>query len=311
VITARIVVLNYDGKAFLGETLPTLEEAARRSRYACGVTVIDNSSRDGSAEFVAERFPSIELVRRPNRVLCSYNDVLKDVEESHVILLNNDLRVDPDFVNPLLEPFEDAPDLFLVAPRVMDYAGAARTGGRNRAWLSWGLFKVDEVPACDLPRPARTFGAGCAGAYDRRKFLALGGYDTMYLPGTMEDIDLCWRAWRKGQTCLYQPSSVVYHKGQESFHRRFGARRTAAINARNVYLFMWKNIDDPRIWFEHAALLLPRFAWSVLRGQPYWVTGFFRALAKAGEVSERRAALRNHPRALGDRAILALFEGRG
>lgn len=311
-LTARILVLNYNASSLLLETLPGILKAASQSRYSCKVSVIDNESTDDSVALIRAYFPLIDIIPRPNRILCSYNDVLPLVSEDIVILLNNDIRVDPGFVDPLVVPFEKAEDVFLVAPKNMDYEGKKVSAGYSRPWFSFGLFKcanfMEEVEG--LPGPMASFAAGSAGAYDRKKFLELGGYDPIYLPGTVEDMDLCYNAWKKGYRCLYEPQSVVYHKGQMSFHRRYGRQETSAMNARNVYFFMWKNIDDPWLRLEHALFLLPRFAWSALRGQPYWVSGFFKAFARRREVAASRRCRFRRVDIRTDRQILSLFKPR-
>ncbi len=289
-LSAHLLVLNYNARAILEETLPSLLEAVSRSSSACRLSVIDNDSTDDSVAFIKARFPSVGIFNRPNRLLCSYNEVAKSVNEEVLILLNNDLKVDPGFIDPLLGHFEDDECAFLVVPRMMNYEGDQETGGFCKAWMSFGVIKVAHV-AAPVRKPGEavlTFAAGSAGAYSREKFLKLGGYDDLYLPGTMEDVDLCFRAWKKGYRCLYEPRSVVYHKGQVSFHKRFGRYGTAEINARNVFLFMWKNFDDRILWVQHILLSPLRLLSHLMRGQFYWWTGFLKAFAKTDQVRERR-----------------------
>ena len=290
------------------ETLPTLLDAVSRSSRACRLSVIDNDSTDDSVAFVKARFPSVGIFNHPNRLLCSYNDVAKSVNEEILILLNNDLRVDPGFIDPLLGHFENDDRVFLVAPRMMDYEGDQETGGFCKAWMSFGVIKVAHADA-PVKRPgeaAVTFAAGSAGAYHRGKFLKLGGYDDLYLPGTMEDVDLCFRAWKMGYRCLYEPKSLIYHKGQLSFHKRFGRYGTAEINARNVFLFMWKNFTDRNLWVQHVLLSPLRLLSHLVRGQFYWGTGFLKAFFKMGEVRKRRKECRRDFAERSDREILAM-----
>ena len=307
-IRAHILVLNYNGEDLLGETIPTLLSACSKSSYPCRLSVIDNESGDNSLAILRELFPSVEVISMPNRVLCSYNEVATRLPEEVLIFLNNDLKVDANFIDPLVRPFESRPDLFLVAPKVLDYEGTRMTGGPSTLWMSAGLVKSAlNEQAAGAKEQRATFAAGSAGAYDRKKFLELRGYDPIFLPGTVEDMDLCYRAWEKGFYCLYEPRSVVYHKGQASFHERFGARGTSAVNARNIYLFMWKNFDSPRLWIEHFFFLLPRFLWSTLRGQTYWTSGFFKALGKRAEVADARDKRKLEKPSRTDVEILKLF----
>ena len=126
------------------------------------------------------------------------------------------------------------------------------------------------------------------GAFCRRKFNELGGYDDLYLPGRLEDSDLCFRAWKKGWSLLFEPQSIVYHKGGESFHKTFGVSKTLRINHRNAFLFTWKNIRDPLYLLSHLFLLPFRLTFSLLRGQSEFFLGFWDALPLLGKALSSR-----------------------
>jgi GT2 family glycosyltransferase len=129
------------------------------------------------------------------------------------------------------------------------------------------------------------------GAFDRKKFLALNGYDDLYLPGRLEDSDLCFRAWKSGWKLFYEPRSVVYHKGGVSFHKKFGVFNTLRINHRNSFLFVWKNISDPEYILGHILFLPFRLLFALLRGNSSFVLGFFDALGLLGEALKRRSTI--------------------
>ncbi len=115
--TINIIILNYNGKDLLAECLPSIVEASHVSKYSCKVTVIDNVSVDSSVEFMREEFPDVNIVEaKENLVLCSYNNVLGTIKDDLVILLNNDIKVRNDFVDPLIEPFREE-DVFLTSPK--------------------------------------------------------------------------------------------------------------------------------------------------------------------------------------------------
>jgi GT2 family glycosyltransferase len=125
--------------------------------------------------------------------------------------------------------------------------------------------------------PSRTAVSGF-GAFSREKFLDLGGYDLRYLPGTLEDLDICYRAAQRGYSLYYQPRSLVYHMGQASFKKAFSDLRRSTIAYRNTFLFMWKNFRGPKFWAAHIFFLPLRMLWSVLRLRFGFVFGFFEAL---------------------------------
>ena len=128
----HILVLNYNGRALLAECLPSIVEAARQSPVPCGVTVVDNSSTDGSRELVEKCFPSVGFVSEPNRGLASLNPVLERLNESVVLLLNNDVKLSPKAVGPLLRAFEAHDDVFFSAPCCWTFDGRTYEGMRTR-----------------------------------------------------------------------------------------------------------------------------------------------------------------------------------
>ena len=246
-LNACILILNYNGRALLEKYMPSFIRALEKSRYPCRLAVIDNCSADGSAEFICSSYPSVQVyAARENRVLCSYNDAARETPEEILIFMNNDIEVEPDFIDPLIEPFEKDSSVFLVTPRCLSMKDRTYEGNKTRARIHYGLFWASSIyPGFEkqIDRMGLTFQGGF-GAFSRKKFLALGGYDDLYLPGRLEDADLCFRAYKRGWKSFYTPKSVVYHEGCVSFHKEFGVRRTSLINWRNTFLFMWKNLSD-------------------------------------------------------------------
>ena len=65
------------------------------------------------------------------------------------------------------------------------------------------------------------YGGGGSCAFDRRKFLELGGFDEILKPFYLEDTDLGYMAWKRGWKVLYQPASVVYHEHRGTIGKTF------------------------------------------------------------------------------------------
>ena len=97
-----------------------------------------------------------------------------------------------------------------------------RTRVRTRFGLVQGLCRVPGHEAA-ATRPDLTASAGPVLAVDRVKFLAIGGYDPLYFPGRIEDLDLGFRGWMAGWRGYYVPEAVAYHRGFGSFGPAFGA----------------------------------------------------------------------------------------
>lgn len=306
---AHVLILNYNGKDLLEECLPSVVSAVKKSSYDCRLSVIDNASSDGSVEYLRSAFPEVSLFAlADNTVLCAYNDCVKKLDDDIVIFLNNDIKADAGFIDPLVKTFEKGPDIFMVTPKALEGDGRMN-GGVTKARIKWGIFWSASVyPGFekDIDKEAATFSAGIV-AFDRKKFIGLGGYDDLYLPGTVEDSDICFRAWKKGYRCIYQPKSVVYHIGQVSFSRRFGRRGTRIINSRNIFLFMWKNVSDGRMIFSHILFTPLRILYSLLTGRTELCAGFFLALKKMPLALKKRKGLGRDVR-LSDKEVFDLFK---
>lgn len=284
-LSARIVILNYNGEEMLAKCLPSIQEAVRYAKTPTAVTILDNLSTDKSEEYVRKNYPEMEFVKAlKNLVLCSYNDYLKSIPEPIAILLNNDLRVDPHFIDPMAEKFKEDPKTFLVAPRIHSFDGTSVEGVDTRARMKYGMFwssaRYSGYEAHTMV-PSTTFASGF-GAFSREKFLELGGYDSRYFPGIMEDADLCLKAQRAGYSLYYEPKSLIYHMGQASFKKAFSDLKRETLAYRNTFLFMWKNFHGFRFWIPHLFFLPLRMIWMLLKLRWGFGIGFFEALGRLG-----------------------------
>jgi GT2 family glycosyltransferase len=305
----RLVILNFNGQRLLKECLPSVFEAAHHSLKDPKVTVLDNQSTDESREFVLKNFPEADFVPSgANRVLCSYNDYLKRIDEEFVILLNNDIFVDRGFVDPLLDPLEKDPQIFFAASKTFGPDKETYLGSLSKIGFRWGmvwgtsLFKDYEKK---VNAPNRTMLCG-SGAFRRAVFCELGGYDDLYLPGTVEDLDLCYRAYRQGWKGAYCPDSVIYHIGQVSFKKHFGTAALRRMNRRNLYLFIWKNIRSPRLLFQHFVFLPLQLLKDFFTGRWDFLAGFFGALGRLPAALRKRRTAPLNPAQLRDEEIFEL-----
>ncbi|MFA6635564.1 MAG: glycosyltransferase [Candidatus Omnitrophota bacterium] len=280
-----ILVLNYNGRDLMKEYLPSICTAAERSAHECKVHVVDNQSKDGSIEMLRNDFDKVKLHQAPeNKVLCSYNDVVKELDSEVVILLNNDIKVEPDFADYLVERFDDR-DVMFTAPMLKNFDGSYN-GGKSLIRAEYGVIKIF-VDEKNSSRAGRTM-AIATGAFRRSLFVDLGGFDDLYLPGIWEDVDLCFRGLKRGLKGEYEPRSVIWHDESTTFNREYGAKKKLCLAHRNMFLFFWKNIHDPVLIAGHILFLPLRLVYSVLRGKPELVQGFFMAIRKLPEALKKR-----------------------
>lgn len=310
--SATIFILNYNGEKLLQECLPGILLAARHSSRKTKVVVIDNHSTDSSGQLMQNLFPDTPFIRaRANRFLSSFNEFVERDHSDAVVLMNNDIKVEPDFLDPLLDVFEKHDDAFFTSSLCWDFDKVRYEGGVSMLHRRAGLWGTSSV----LPRKLRPEGGGywltaSIGAsltIRRDRFLELGGYDDLYLPGILEDLDLCYRGWRMGWKGYFVPESVIYHKGQASFAPAFGSTRIRRMASRNTCYFMWKNIDDPSLRLLDLLWMPVRIVYALLKKDTAFISGILDAWRKYGEVC-RIKKNRKSPGPVSDRALLKLFQ---
>lgn len=270
--------------------LPSLEKACLQSPIPASVVVLDNQSTKGDVEWIKKHHPSANCVMAPkNDFLFSYNWLLGQIEDDIVVILNNDLRVREDFLAPLLGHFQSE-DVFAVSASSFDWDGVERTIGPARLTFRHGLYGWHYEP--QRQEVCHTlFASGGFMAVDRRKFLELGGFNRLFHPAYCEDLDLGFRAWRRGWRSIYEPASIVWHREQASW-KVSSAGCPNALNLRNSLLFQWSSLPMDRNRVERYWTLMKLFAGEILRGDRHWLSIYPRAWRDWCKMRKQYAALK-------------------
>jgi O-antigen biosynthesis protein len=290
--SVTIQILNWDGLHLLKECLPSVVEAVRRHSIQTGgrheVLIVDNGSRDGSVDFLRERFPEVRVVvlDRNYGFSIGNNKGFDQVRSDIVVLLNNDMQVRPDFLEPLLTPFVD-PGVFAVASQIFFTSSLKRREetGKTRGQFEQGFFRFwhDEILPADENRagiPIFWAGGGSC-ALDLRKLKSIGGFDSLYHPFYVEDTDVCWQAWKRGWQCLFAPKSQVIHKHRGTSRPKFGDDYVDSTIRRNQFLFIWKNVTEAGLILQHL-IVLPRIHGSAIlqKGARFEIRSYVKATAR-------------------------------
>lgn len=272
----ELAILNYNGRHHLEHLLPTAIGEAECYGPDCRVVVIDNLSPDDDAGWVRENYPSVQVWLAPmNEYLFSYNEFAKQSSAEILVFLNNDLKLCNNFLPPLLRHFS-SPDVFSVGATSMDWEGAEFTCGPaplkyENGFYSW-TYDVKRQELCHT-----FFTSGGFMAVNRKKFVQLGGFDRLYLPAYVEDVDLCFRAWRMGWRCIFEPTSKVLHREGGSWKKVKNSSLDVKL-LRNSLIFQWLNLPVSTCRFERWFSAFKISLGELLRFRFDWPTTYFCAL---------------------------------
>ncbi len=252
--SATVVIPTWNALDLLERNLPFVV-AALAAHPGNEIIVVDNASVDGTAQFLRSSFPTVKVITLPKNLGFGggSNAGMRVAANDVVVLLNNDMCVEPGFLRPLLEGFSDE-KVFSVSCQIFfaDPAKRREETGLSHGWWEHGALRVrhcvDDGVRCLYPC---FYGGGGSTAYDRRKFLELGGFDPLLAPFYLEDTDLGYMAWKRGWKVMYEPRSVVYHEHRGTIGKRFSEKEIRDVLATNFILWAWKNIHEWRRLSSH------------------------------------------------------------
>ena len=262
-----VVVVNTNGREHIDRCLASLRHQTVPPRRTI---VVDNASSDGSPEWIAERYPDVELVRSERNVgFAAANNLGARVADDceFLALLNPDAFAEPAWLETLVRAARDYPDFTFFASRMVQAMTPDRLDGTGDVYHVGGLaWRRDwGRPVQSVHRPREEVFSACAGAalYRRDAFVSVGGFDERFFV-YHEDTDLSFRLRLRGERCLYVSDAVVAHvgfgtNGQVSDFTIYHSHRNS------VWTFV-KNMPRPLFWRylpQHFAVNLLEVATSI------------------------------------------------
>jgi len=247
-IKTAVVVLNWNGKAWLEKFLPNL---VNHSQVAT-VFVADNASTDDSVDYVKINFPTVKIIVNASNggYAKGYNDVLKQIDAEYFVLINSDIEVTAGWLSPIISLMDSDKQIASCQPKILNYNSKTKF---EYAGASGGFIDNLGYPFCrgrifdDLEQDkgqyndaVEVFWATGACLFVRSThFWELGGLDEDFF-AHQEEIDLCWRLKNKGYKIMVQPKSVVYHVGGGTLNT--GSPFKTHLNFRNNLFMLFKNL---------------------------------------------------------------------
>ena len=235
-IRTTVIIPNYNGIKYLGDCLESLRGAEGEFK----VLVVDNGSTDGSLE-VASAYDDTRVIALKENTGFAHavNVGIEAADTEYVLLLNNDITVERDFVTALERTLSANPGCFSVNSKMLSMWDHSKIDGCGDYYcaLGWAYAYGKDKNAGQTGRfPKRIFSA-CGGAslYRRNVLLELGGFDDAHF-AYLEDVDLGYRARLSGYYNLYEPVSVCYHAGSGSSGSRYNEFKIKLAAANSIYL---------------------------------------------------------------------------
>ncbi len=296
---ATVVIPTWNGKKHLARNLPSVVKAAAVNPNH-EILVVDNASDDGTVEFLAREFPAVRVLETGRNLGFGggSNAGVSAAKNDIVVLLNNDMRVEPDFLQPLIDGFRD-PRIFSVTAQIFFSDPSRRreeTGLAMGRWVNGGVHLTHVADDAVTELFPTFYGGGGSTAYDKRKFLELGGFDELLAPFYVEDVDIGYMAWKRGWINMYAPDSVVYHEHRGTIGKHFSSAYIASVVHKNRLLFVWKNIHEKSRLLGHFFRLYAALWVSFVLGpspQRPNAGGFRLAVRQLPRLFRRRAAARD------------------
>ena len=273
-----VVIPNYNGKHLLEKFLPSVLSALRDGDE---LIIADDCSPDDSVSWLIKKFKLKLVKRsfKKNEIPENHNPNMYDLkfklyanwvtinsskkirvllvsqlvnlrfgatanvgvvmaQNEYIFLLNSDVKVTSGVVDQLLTHFSDD-QVFAVGCLEYERTKKGEKSGKNVLWFDKGFFKHSK--AKDFTTGNTAWASGGSGMFNRSKWLEIGGFDKLYYPAYWEDIDLSFRAIKRGWKVLFDEKAVVFHVHETTNIDEFGQKRIDDMSWKNAGKFALKN----------------------------------------------------------------------
>ncbi len=248
-----VVILNWNGVALLRQFLPSVIEFSKEAT----IYVIDNASTDSSITVLEKEFPTVTVITNTGNFgfAKGYNEGLKSITEDYLALVNSDIEVTENWLQPIINLFDKESKTAMIQPKILDYknkthfeyAGAA--GGFidkfGYPYCRGRIFDCIEKDQGQYDTDIPIFWASGACLFIRNEvYKTLNGFDEDFF-AHQEEIDLCWRAYNNNYITKYCAESVVYHVGGATLDN--SNPKKTYLNFRNSLFMLTKNLPKRKL----------------------------------------------------------------
>jgi len=260
-----VVILNWNGQKLLEKFLPGIVQESPIDYSE--IYVADNASTDDSISYIKQNFSNVNIIQNTQNwgFAKGYNNALTQIDAEIYALVNSDIEVTKDWLEPIYKHFKTHSNTAIIQPKILDYkrktqfeyAGAA--GGfvdqLGYPFCRGRIFNTLEEDKGQYNDTYPIFWASGACLFIRSEvYHELDGLDEDY-EAHQEEIDLCWRAFNKGYKSEYVGASIVYHVGGATLDNAHWKK--TFLNFRNSLFNIVKNVPgNIYTWYIFKRLVL-------------------------------------------------------
>lgn len=272
-----VVILNWNGKSFLEQFLPTL---ILHTNNIADIIIADNCSTDDSISFLQNHFSEkIQIIQLDKNYgfAGGYNKALEQIDAEYYVLLNSDVEVSENWLPPMLQLLEGNKNIAACQPKIKDFN---QKDNFEYAGASGGFIDILGYPFCrgrifdniekdngQYDDITEIFWASGACLCIRSEiYHNTGGLDEFFF-AHMEEIDLCWRIKNQGYQIMVCPSSTVYHVGGGTLNKT--KPQKTFLNFRNSLLTLHKNLPENKVF----PIILKRLCLDFFAGFKFLLEG--------------------------------------
>ncbi|KKS65390.1 hypothetical protein A3A14_04555 [Candidatus Daviesbacteria bacterium RIFCSPLOWO2_01_FULL_43_38] len=294
-----IVIPYWNGAEKIKKHLPGVLEFAGANKVE-EIVASDDASTDETVNLLKSEFPEVVVVeRKKNEGFASnVNTGFAHAKGDIIFLLNSDASAGMDVLRYALPHFED-PKVFSVGCNV---GGLWSVG-----YFKDGFFRHDQArqtTSGEAKYHRTLWTSGGSSIFRKSLWDEIGGLDELYNPFYVEDVDLGYRATKRGYINIWEPRSRVEHyKEKGVIESNFTRSTISSTSERNMLIFVWKNITDQKMMSEHRMALAKR----LVQHPKYWSV-FMDALRRLPATLAKREIEKKAAK-LSDEEVFSLFHG--
>lgn len=313
-----ILIPNWNGRellaAYLGSVVTAAEYYQKSFDVEVEILLIDDASTDQSLDWLQSEYgenPLVQVIEleKNHGFLLAVNKGFSLARHPIVFLLNSDVSVEPDCIRPLAKHFLTG-DVFAVCCHANRMKSDRLDGGGKLGIFErgfWRVFRNYDVYPRERAELISFYGSGGYTAYDREKWRELGGFQACLSPNYWEDVEIGYRAWKRGWRVLYEPASIVHHLGSASMKKSKSRDDLDVVQERNRLLMTWINLHDGRMFASHTFWVLLKLIGSALSLKWNFLYSFIQAIKLLGSVGSGRNIERNAA-VVSDRELRGFFQ---